>query len=256
MFGYDRKHGFYVYDPTTNYCGPNYSDGKVQPSVIHGESEPLNTRDTNCRAHDTCYAIANSDSDAFDRCDNSFYERSKKDNLLGKAYGYAVLYGNRLIRKKTNSLRKGKDTMAQAQNSVYMPGSFKHPKSGLINDPRIDTFVSEPDLKPEVHGRLNPKDDTVLNMVDERQRAYEQKRNKASDTPPSTGQANKAKIHEIPKPGKGANAPDAGYGGFRIIQGGAQRVRSKYSSNKKKKKKGILTSLHNIKNKLNRVHLA
>jgi len=47
-----------------NYCGPNWSDGKEQPSVV-GSTEPVDIFDSSCRDHDAVYA-ENGDKEAAD----------------------------------------------------------------------------------------------------------------------------------------------------------------------------------------------
>lgn len=51
-----------------NYCGPNWSNGKIQPSVV-GDLPPIDEFDDTCRTHDAAYAnnsdLANADLDFF-----------------------------------------------------------------------------------------------------------------------------------------------------------------------------------------------
>lgn len=303
MFGYNRKHGFYLYDPATNYCGPNYSDGKVQSSVENGISEPLNARDANCQAHDTCYAIANSDNDSLDSCDRTFYNNSKGTGILGEVYGFTVLHANRIIRPKSQNLRKSQIKMAQTQDLVYSASGFKHPTMKGSGGGNLGTLIAEG--AAAAAAALWPSEtvdnsSAVQNVLDAAGGASESQRraqkrleelqtaeasNVARDPPimvensnsravcpadnlpnPGEGRNTNPRPNEnVPQPGRGGRNPPRAGQGYRINRrdfrqnrsNGAVVVSSKYDPNRKhKKKKGFLASLHNIKNKLNRVHLA
>lgn len=69
-----------------NYCGPNWSDGKVQPSVANG-GPAIDELDEICRIHDACYA-----SDGpLKECDIRFAKRMfQYGTPLAVAMGIAV----------------------------------------------------------------------------------------------------------------------------------------------------------------------
>lgn len=71
-----------------NYCGPNWSDGKSQPSVADGSSTPINDNDRYCQMHDTAYATPQS---KLDEADLQFaYNQFRTGTPVGVAMGAAV----------------------------------------------------------------------------------------------------------------------------------------------------------------------
>jgi len=84
-------------DFTTNYCGMYWSDGRVQPSVLNGSSQPVSALDTQCQLHDSAYARAISNTE-LDVADTNFYNNTNKLGFRGKLYGNLVYYGNKILR--------------------------------------------------------------------------------------------------------------------------------------------------------------
>jgi len=83
-------------DFTTNYCGPYWSNGRFQSSVV-GDVAPVSALDTSCWQHDADYARAKTIDD-FIAADNNFYYSTRSQGLRGQLYGDLVLYGNRTVR--------------------------------------------------------------------------------------------------------------------------------------------------------------
>lgn len=83
-------------DFTTNYCGPYWSEGKFQPSVV-GELRGVSHLDEACRRHDAAYKNSNNDYEKI-VADNKFYEETRGLGIRGPLYGALVLYGNKFIR--------------------------------------------------------------------------------------------------------------------------------------------------------------
>lgn len=83
-------------DFTTNYCGPYWSNGKFQSSVV-GDVPPVNALDASCWRHDADYARA-TNMDDFIAADNKFYLATRSQGFRGQLYGNLVLYGNKTLR--------------------------------------------------------------------------------------------------------------------------------------------------------------
>lgn len=146
---FDKLAGITVYDPTTNYCGPGYSDGKVQGSVIGG-SLPTSDLDSACHMHDAQYAMANGNTDMMDHADAKFYDRlsgaNNKSHFMDPrpfVYKNLVYYGNKILRKPNKTIF---DDLPH-----YEPGTKKHtestPPMHVSNDGRVyirDKEVSQP----------------------------------------------------------------------------------------------------------------
>jgi hypothetical protein len=84
-----------------NYTGPYWSDGKIQPSVEFGESEPQSELDALSRLHDTAYAHYK--DRAHREAADAIYAREAK-KLVGKfpeLAGNVVQYGNYTGRQAT-----------------------------------------------------------------------------------------------------------------------------------------------------------
>lgn len=84
-------------DFTTNYCGPYWSDGELQSSVVGGKPG-VSQLDEACREHDAAYATTDSLLE-LEAADNKFFNDTQELGVRGKVYGSAVLYGNRAVRK-------------------------------------------------------------------------------------------------------------------------------------------------------------
>ncbi len=80
-------------DFTTYYCGPYWSNGKIQSSVSEGfiPDDPL---DYACMLHDRAYALGEDLTVA----DDKFYESVHNLGIRGALYGNLVKYGNRTAR--------------------------------------------------------------------------------------------------------------------------------------------------------------
>jgi len=83
-------------DFSTNYCGPYWSDGEFQSSVV-GNEPGVDDLDEACRAHDAAYATSSSLLD-LEAADNKFYNDTKELGVKGRIYGSVVLHGNRIAR--------------------------------------------------------------------------------------------------------------------------------------------------------------
>jgi len=75
------------------YTGPYLSDGKFQQSVAHGKAKPRSRVDELSRAHDTAYALAESDADRR-KADRIYYEATRSMSFVPRVFGNMVLYGN------------------------------------------------------------------------------------------------------------------------------------------------------------------
>jgi len=104
-------------DFTTNYCGPYYSDGKIQSSVAYGSSEPVSKLDAACQRHDHAYAVSQGDYDKA-VADTIFLQETKDLGFRGKLYGNLVYYGNKVFRSK-------KHYMGNALAPVLFPDQFQ-----------------------------------------------------------------------------------------------------------------------------------
>jgi len=87
-----------------NFCGPNWSNGLQQESVVGGKPA-IDALDRACKMHDGSYArirdstgLSNKQKNfARDRADARFYAKVKGLGKRGYVYGLLVKYGNRLF---------------------------------------------------------------------------------------------------------------------------------------------------------------
>jgi hypothetical protein len=93
-----------------NYCGPYWSDGLIQPSVV-GTAPALGTTDEACRIHDACIA---SDEDLL-YCDELLLEQPGVNPIVGTAIGVQAL-ARRLYRDMTNT-NKSKRNPSQGKTA-------------------------------------------------------------------------------------------------------------------------------------------
>jgi hypothetical protein len=173
-------------DPTTNNCGLNWSDGRIQSSVSEFKTKPVNRLDYTCQEHDRSCKLAGGDVDKLNKADDEFF----KENFLsfdhpfrGTAYALAV-YTNRFRRKKnlrggmSNTLQNGgaktnygtnyiegdneraskrKDDLAAFSDVIYAPVSSKS------NYKPVQTvYESEP---AQVSGPINKNDKPTMNYT-------------------------------------------------------------------------------------------
>jgi len=92
---------FTLFDPFTNYCGPGYSDGKLQNSVTlkNSTTKPVNYLDSRCKRHDN--RLAESKSQEEDSViDDEFYNSLNYSNsgIRGVTYGFLVKNVNSVLR--------------------------------------------------------------------------------------------------------------------------------------------------------------
>jgi len=119
-----------MYDYTTYYCGPNYSDGKVQPSVANGDMVPTSPIDFLCMQHDRAYALSR-DMPILKRgaylqeADNKFYNEATyaSTGVKGLVYGSLVKYLN----KHMPSLRGTVDIDNNDYQVIYNPNGQGDP---------------------------------------------------------------------------------------------------------------------------------
>ncbi len=96
-------------DFTTNFCGPYYSDGRIQSSVEDPIRQPVNRLDAACRRHDIAYARAKGKTELLTLADETFFDEVvnlPEHPIRGPLYGALVYYGNKLFRSKNKMLRR------------------------------------------------------------------------------------------------------------------------------------------------------
>lgn len=71
-----------------NYCGPYYSNGKIQRSVV-GDKPALNPLDECCRIHDSRYATTNN-TNLLNQADREFITCASQEGTLGKIFAGLV----------------------------------------------------------------------------------------------------------------------------------------------------------------------
>lgn len=109
-------------NPLGSYCGPYWSDGKLQQSVA-GKATPQHEFDASCKDHDREYSESE-DAGTRNRADQTFYHTN-----MGKGYlrsGAAVLVsGNKYFRKSRPSLRGAQPTVAHQAPPTCKAVSFR-----------------------------------------------------------------------------------------------------------------------------------
>lgn len=176
-----------MFDPTTNYCGAYYSDGKIQPSVYDGLSQPINELDELCRAHDAVYAHSNkmgrlAGARSRIAADNKFYEAATYNTggIRGPIYGFLV--------KNFNIHMPGLKGVVNDADVYDADGEFK---SDLFTvdqrtiDRRNPAFKQqlEEHRKQYISGNEPPKGNGSRN-VDDSQGSTASRRNATSDANP------------------------------------------------------------------------
>lgn len=116
-------------DFTTNYCGPYWSDGKLQSSVANGSSKPVSDLDAECQKHDAAYAKAETEKDLV-AADEQFYKATQDLGIRGPIYGSAVLHGNRLARLAT---KFAKPNVMSALLSAIIPSKYWYSNTAARN---------------------------------------------------------------------------------------------------------------------------
>lgn len=97
-----------------NYCGPYWSAGKFQTSVV-SDVEPTDRLDSICKEHDEAYALGLDLEDA----DLLFAYKAYQENALGKLFSFPV-YLQYLFRKMTKN--KNNPSLRGAKGSSRKPG--------------------------------------------------------------------------------------------------------------------------------------
>lgn len=87
-----------------NYCGPNWSDGKQQPSVEKGTTQPVDGFDAACQKHDSAYATATSKRDLAD-ADDRFVQDASQQGIFGTIAARAARTYNRYTDYKDYPLK-------------------------------------------------------------------------------------------------------------------------------------------------------
>ncbi len=119
---------FLTMDFSTNYCGPYWSDGIFQSSVV-GKKKPVNQLDQACYEHDAAYATASNIYD-YNRADRQFLDRARKSGYYrGFVYGPVVYYGN-----KTARWISGQPTGEEAPHDSYRDNKTFVPPIATIPD--------------------------------------------------------------------------------------------------------------------------
>lgn len=96
-----------------NYCGPGWSDGKYQPSVV-GKVTPLDKLDASCQKHDAAYALGGNRSDADLEFSQETFGQGIKSTLASVIVGvqggvrYMLPRPDVMMTKKNGNLRGSK----------------------------------------------------------------------------------------------------------------------------------------------------
>lgn len=128
-----------------NYCGPNWSDGKSQPSVAYGSSTPINDNDRYCQIHDTAYATPQS------RLDEADMQFSRKQFSTGTPAGFIMgaAVGAQGMLRQAGILPKKNKIMVVARRksriSRYMGKRYKgrRPKQPIKRN-RVKVTIKKP----------------------------------------------------------------------------------------------------------------
>lgn len=80
-----------------NYCGGDWSEGKVQDSVC-GTLPPTDSFDATCQTHDCCLYNAKDNLDLQTECNRAFYNSNINQGLKRSAAANIVYYGHRPYR--------------------------------------------------------------------------------------------------------------------------------------------------------------
>lgn len=101
-----------------NYCGPYYSAGSIQPSVV-SDVAPCSDADEVCMQHDSCYAHGNNHAD----CDYAFVENPDADPLMASLVRMQITardlysnWSNLLNTTQTMTNKRGKNKQASNNN--------------------------------------------------------------------------------------------------------------------------------------------
>jgi len=146
-------------DFTTNYCGPYWSDGKIQPSVEDGESAPVSDLDAACKRHDEAYAKARTETDLV-VADEQFYQETQDLGIRGPIYGSLVLHGNRIARLSKHLFHR--DPKAKMVNFVLpiVKPSWFDPKK------RVHPLENATKAPADAKGKVTQDPETTTNKND------------------------------------------------------------------------------------------
>ncbi len=138
-------------DFTTYYCGPYWSEGKFQPSVV-GSKPGVNELDEACREHDTLYALHKGNLEMLSAADNKFYHRTSDLGLRGRLYGSAVYYGNKLARGQMFALPFAGLLGYGAASTALLGTRLRTVRVQPSGETEIPVGVGETTYDPYVHG--------------------------------------------------------------------------------------------------------
>ncbi len=160
-------------DFTTYYCGPYYSDGRIQSSVENGINQPVNEIDTLCRDHDAEYNQAllftgEQYYNAVTAADNKFYEKAiRLADPRGPLYGTLVKYGNKVLRKPKSmfmlpgllgaTIAAGVSNMVRSNAKLRGPDKPAHSASGNDNLDQGLVYTVDPNGSGSITGAVGKK---------------------------------------------------------------------------------------------------
>jgi predicted secreted protein len=117
-----------------NYCGPYWSDGQFQTSVV-GSKPALSELDQLCKEHDKSYAL----NEDLDLADDRFIEEAWKINLTGKLFS-SMVKANKTFRgpaPSTNRVNQSRNTrpVAPSKNTKILAPTALKPSVSMIMAP-------------------------------------------------------------------------------------------------------------------------
>jgi hypothetical protein len=116
-----------------NYCGPYWSDGRIQSSVV-GESPALDDLDLACKKHDAAYATHQD----IDQADSDFIEETKNLGLRGKLFSKLVEFN--MSNRKSERLPRFRGELPGS----IVPRKPPKPSPGVKKKVTIGTVTSAP----------------------------------------------------------------------------------------------------------------
>lgn len=128
-----------------NYCGPYWSDGKYQASVV-GNEKPIDELDRTCMVHDSVYALGGN----LEEADFAFYNANIGRGVRRSVYGAAVgaqgliRYGVRSAPNISNILHRNITTLPNMSKmtGTKLRGAAKAPARGQFtpNPPQTSSI--------------------------------------------------------------------------------------------------------------------
>jgi len=127
-----------------NYCGPGWSDGQYQDSVV-GTAPPIDEFDETCRVHDAAYATA---LNAHDRTTaDDIFIRSNLGQDLSRTVAAVAVATNRVPRwfdplgnsRYTTHYPEPHDIISLTQNQTIMPNKKTHLRGTQPKVPKLKT---------------------------------------------------------------------------------------------------------------------